>query len=122
MDTLTESEKIKKRMEEKQKKLDAIKLSIKQEKAKFNKAKRKERTKRLIEKGAIIEKFQGENAENISPEETLEQCKENEFIKRRLKRVTMRGRRLEEVFKLEWEQEQAKQDVPEGFVSADESR
>ena len=44
---------------------------IRLEKNKLNAEKRKKRTKRLIEKGAILEKIQGKNAENVSPEETL---------------------------------------------------
>lgn len=68
-------------MEEKLKKLEKQEAKIKARKRKMKSQisakKRKERTKRLIEKGAIIEKLQGEQAENISPEDTLDWIKNN---------------------------------------------
>jgi len=54
---------------EEQKAILAKKIRL--EKNKLNAEKRKKRTKRLIEKGAILEKIQGSDAENISPKETL---------------------------------------------------
>ena len=64
-----------KNTEDKIKKLEEQKAvlakKIRLEKNKLNAEKRKKRTKRLIEKGAILEKIQGKNAENVSPEETL---------------------------------------------------
>jgi len=65
---LTTEDKIKKL--EEQKAILAKKIRL--EKNKLNAKKRKKRTKRLIEKGAVLEKIQGKDAENISPEETLE--------------------------------------------------
>ena len=46
-------------------------------KSQISAKKRKERTKRLIEKGAIIEKLQGKDAESIKPEGTLDWIKNN---------------------------------------------
>ncbi len=50
---------------------------IKLERNKLNAKKRKERTKRLIEKGAILEKLQGNEAASITPDQTLEWLKNN---------------------------------------------
>lgn len=55
----------------------ALSAQIKLERNKLNAKKRKERTKRLIEKGALIEKLQGEEAQNIHPDQTLEWLKNN---------------------------------------------
>lgn len=39
--------------------------------------KRKERTKRLIEKGAVLESLQGSNAEKLAPDQTLNWIRQN---------------------------------------------
>lgn len=62
------------KLEEQENKLKARKRKMK---AQMSAKKRKERTKRLIEKGAIIEKLQGEQAEKIPPEDTLNWIKNN---------------------------------------------
>ena len=68
-------------MEEKLKKIEEQEAKIKARKRKMKSQisakKRKERTKRLIEKGAIIEKLQGKDAESIKPEGTLDWIKNN---------------------------------------------
>lgn len=55
----------------------ALNAKIKLERNKLNAKKRKELTKRLIEKGAILEKLQGDEAESITPDQTLEWLKSN---------------------------------------------
>lgn len=60
---------------EKQKAILAKKIRL--ETNKLNAKKRKARTKRLIEKGAVLEKLQAENAENILPEQTVDWLKNN---------------------------------------------
>ena len=62
------------KLEEKQAQLEARKKQIQ---ARYNTQRRKEETKRLIEKGKAIEKLQGEEAKNISPEDTLEWIESN---------------------------------------------
>lgn len=68
-------------MEEKLKKIEEQEAKIKARKRKMKSQisakKRKERTKRLIEKGAIIEKLQGKDAESIKPEGTIDWIKNN---------------------------------------------
>lgn len=68
-------------MEEKLKKIEEQEAKIKARKRKMKSQisakKRKEKTKRLIEKGAIIEKLQGKDAESIKPEGTLDWIKNN---------------------------------------------
>ncbi|MSE04411.1 hypothetical protein GKC33_00815 [Lactobacillus salivarius] len=46
--------------------------ALQEKKKRLSAKKRKERTKRLIEKGVIVEKLQGIDAENIKPENTQE--------------------------------------------------
>ncbi|MEY8736507.1 hypothetical protein AB9M75_04495 [Lactobacillus sp. AN1001] len=60
---------------EEQKAILAKKIRL--ETNKLNAKKRKARTKRLIEKGALLEKLQAENAENILPEQTVDWLKAN---------------------------------------------
>ncbi|KRN01074.1 hypothetical protein FD13_GL001438 [Levilactobacillus senmaizukei DSM 21775 = NBRC 103853] len=55
------------KIEEKEKQLKARKRA---ELNRLNQQKRKQRTKRLIQKGAELEKLQGENAAQITAEET----------------------------------------------------
>lgn len=56
------------RIDEKQKQLSAQKRAIR---SRFAQKERKARTKRLIEKGAVLEKFQGEGADKISADDSL---------------------------------------------------
>lgn len=64
-----------KKMEERISKLDAQQKQLKAKKRalrnRISQQNRKARTKRLIEKGAILEKFQGENADKISADASL---------------------------------------------------
>ncbi|MDW3023953.1 hypothetical protein [Ligilactobacillus salivarius] len=72
--TTSEMEEKLKKIEEQEAKLKARKRKMKSQ---ISAKKRKERTKRLIEKGAIIEKLQGKDAESIKPESTLDWIKNN---------------------------------------------
>ena len=64
-----------KKMNERMTKLDAQQKQLKAKKRalknRISQQKRKARTKRLIEKGAILEKFQGEGADKISADDSL---------------------------------------------------
>lgn len=65
------------KLKELEKKKAALNEKIKLERNKLNAKKRKERTKRLIEKGAVLESLQGSNAENLAPDQTLNWIKQN---------------------------------------------
>lgn len=65
------------RLKELEKKKAAFNEKIKLERNKLNVKKRKERTKRLIEKGAVLESLQGSNAEQLAPDQTLNWIKQN---------------------------------------------
>ena len=64
-----------KKMEERIAKLDAQQKQLKAKKKalknRISQQNRKARTKRLIEKGAILEKFQGKGADKISADDSL---------------------------------------------------
>ena len=64
-------------LKELEKKKAALNEKIKLERNKLNAKKRKERTKRLIEKGAVLESLQGSNAENLAPDQTLNWIRQN---------------------------------------------
>ena len=59
------------KLKELEKKKAVLNEKIKLERNKLNAKKRKERTKRLIEKGAVLESLQGSNAEKLAPDQTL---------------------------------------------------
>lgn len=65
------------KLKELEKKKAALNEKIKLERNKLNAKKRKERTKRLIEKGAVLESLQGSNAENLAPDQTLDWIRQN---------------------------------------------
>lgn len=65
------------KLKELEKKKAALNEKIKLERNKLNAKKRKERTKRLIEKGAVLESLQGSNAENLAPDQTLNWIRQN---------------------------------------------
>ncbi|BDI02928.1 MULTISPECIES: hypothetical protein [Lactobacillaceae] len=65
------------KLKELEKKKAALNEKIKLERNKLNAKKRKERTKRLIEKGAVLESLQGSNAEKLAPDQTLNWIKQN---------------------------------------------
>lgn len=65
------------KLKELEKKKAALNEKIKLERNKLNAKKRKERTKRLIEKGTVLESLQGSNAENLAPDQTLNWIKQN---------------------------------------------
>jgi len=64
-----------KKMEERIAKLDAQQKQLKAKKRalknRISQQNRKARTKRLIEKGAILDKFQGEGADKVSADDSL---------------------------------------------------
>ena len=77
---ILENNRIKKsesKLKELEKKKAALNEKIKLERNKLNAKKRKERTKRLIEKGAVLESLQGSNAENLAPDQTLDWIRQN---------------------------------------------
>ncbi len=65
------------KLKELEKKKAALNEKIKLERNKLNAKKRKERTKRLIEKGAVLESLQGSNAEKLAPDQTLNWIRQN---------------------------------------------
>nr|CRY97003.1 hypothetical protein [uncultured prokaryote] len=65
------------KLKELENKKAALNEKIKLERNKLNAKKRKERTKRLIEKGAVLESLQGSNAENLAPDQTLNWIRQN---------------------------------------------
>ena len=65
------------KLKELEKKKAVLNEKIKLERNKLNAKKRKERTKRLIEKGAVLESLQGSNAENLAPDQTLNWIRQN---------------------------------------------
>lgn len=65
------------KLKELEKKKAALNEKIKLERNKLNAKKRKERTKRLIEKGAVLESLQGSNAANLAPDQTLNWIRQN---------------------------------------------
>lgn len=65
------------KLKELEKKKAVLNEKIKLERNKLNAKKRKERTKRLIEKGAVLESLQGSNAENLAPDQTLDWIRQN---------------------------------------------
>ena len=65
------------KLKELEKKKAALNEKIKLERNKLNAKKRKERTQRLIEKGAVLESLQGSNAEKLAPDQTLNWIKQN---------------------------------------------
>ncbi|WP_055679965.1 hypothetical protein [Secundilactobacillus kimchicus] len=70
MSDLTAIDKLQKRLQNLQTKEQQNKAQQKQLRARLATAERKARTKRLIEKGAELEKLQGPTAEQILPTET----------------------------------------------------
>lgn len=71
------------KIEEKEKQLKARKRS---ELNRLNQQKRKQRTKRLIQKGAELEKLQGENAAQITAEQTRDWLNSKITVNRQLAR------------------------------------
>ena len=65
------------KLKELEKKKAVLNEKIKLERNKLNAKKRKERTKRLIEKGAVLESLQGSNAEKLAPDQTLNWIRQN---------------------------------------------
>ena len=65
------------KLKELEKKKAVLNEKIKLERNKLNAPKRKERTKRVLEEGAVLESLQGSNAEKLAPDQTLNWIRQN---------------------------------------------
>lgn len=102
-DQLTKMQNQLAKLEEREEYLNAKTRRIK---SRMSQQARKERTKRLIEKGAILEKFQGKESDKITPEESLEQLQQLADIQKKYallvqitKKTKIRARNINAVSK-----------------------